>query len=394
MLFGNYKNYDVVTESYVGRTPTLKKAEKELQKVIEIINTFDNVSFETAKMVNYTAPCKKFNSLLSEEFGTTILVNFTPKDRIGAGAYTPVTSTIFGFTSTAIEYEKTGKLKSHNRVLPIFVTISYSVINEYRLTSDELMGIILHEIGHNIHHIPIINTLNIPILLLRPLLGAAMGEVDRIVSVVEGVPIINQGVRFINIINKFFKDITGDRLNFVKLFVKIMNGATLLIVIDPLRHFVGYLGERYSDSVATAYGYGEGLANGLLKIHNTTAPSTYNKVVYSNKITAFGDVFLLAFVDICMMITLRSVHPAVGHRIKNSLNKLERDLAEGDYPPQVKAELKQDIKTLRKTYEDYLNAEDRQKNEMAIFYRKYFERYGLNPLRNLALDKVYASLEV
>lgn len=388
--------YELVTEAYVGKTNNLKQAEQHLAKILEIIYEFDQPSFKTSKIINYSSPCKKFCELLSKEFGTKILVNFSPRDYHGAGAYTFVSSTMWSFASVSEEYEKNGRIKSAQRLYPIYVTVSYNIINKEKLQADELMAIILHEIGHNITHVPIINSLNIIALLLRPVTSTIFSNLDRFVTMVEGLPVINQAVRFLNLFEKTINDITGERLNAFMMFYRLVltGGYRLVALIDPVRHFGGYLGERYSDSLATAYGYGDALSRGLMKISVPTTHSTYNKVVNSNKVTAFGDVFLLTFADICMMITLRSVHPKIGHRIKNSLNKLERDLANGDYPPEVKRELEADVKMLRKTYEDYLNASDQQKNEVVSFYRKYIERYTINPLRNIALDDAYASLEV
>lgn len=394
MLFN--KKYDIVTEAYIGKTGTLKEAENELEKVLQIIYAFDEPSLQTSKIVNYSSACKKFCDLLSKEFGTKILVNFTPNDIHNAGAYTYVTSTMWDFTSVNREFERTGKIKSNERLFPIYVTVSYSIINKQKLASDELMAIILHEIGHNITHVPIINSLNIVSLLVRPMTSTIYSTFDRFVTVVEGIPVINQIVRFNNIFNKMVSDITGDRGNALMTFYKLVihGGYKLVTILDPVRHFGGYLGERYSDSLATAYGYGESLSRALLKISSVTSQSSYNKMVNSNNITAFGDIFLLTFSDICVMITMGSVHPKIGHRIKNALNKLERDLRRGDYPPEVKSQLEADVKQLRKIYNDYLNADDMQKNEVTSFYRKYIERYAANPVRNLLLDKSYAEFEV
>ena len=394
MLFGNRNN--IVTEAYVGQTSTLKKAEVELKKVLEMIYAFDNVSFETGKLVNYSSACKNFCDLLSKEFGTKILVNFTPQDPHGAGAYTYVTSTIWDYTNVVQEYNRSGRIRTTPNMFPIYVTVAYPVINNYRLTSDEVMGIILHEIGHNITHVPIINSLNLVAMLLRPPVGALISSLDRLATIIEGVPVVNQLIRFSNLFNKFVSDMTGDRLNAFLTFYRLVidGGYKLILNLDPIKHFGGYAGERYSDSLATAYGYGKGLSNALLKIHAPTAPSTYNKAVNSNVVTAFGDIFLLTFSDICTMITMRGVHPKVGHRIKNSLNKLERDLKTGSYPPEVKASLEKDVKELRKIYQSYLDADESNKNEVVSFYRNYIERYGINPLRNLVLDEAYASIEV
>lgn len=396
MLFNN-KKYEIVTEAYIGKTSTLKQAEAELDKVLQIIYAFDQPSLETGKIVNYSSCCRKFNDLLSKEFGTKILVNFTPMPIFSLGGYTFITSTMFDFVQVNKNFKATGKLVSNPKLFPIYVNISYALINEQKLDAEELMGIILHEIGHNIQHVPIITSLDIVSAFFSPLSGALYSNIERGATIIAGIPVLNQLIRFENIFNKIIKDITGaGRMNALTTFYKLMivKSHQLYTLIDPVRHFGGYAAERYSDSFATAYGYGQGLSRGLLKIDGVTANTTYKKVVNSNKITAFGDMVLVTFMNICMMITMMGVHPATAHRIKNGLEKLERDLETGDYPVAVKKSLESDIKTMRKIYTDYLNASDAQKNEITSFYRKYIERYGLNPIRNIALDKLYEEIEI
>lgn len=356
-------------------------------------------NLETAKMVNFSSTARSFNNALSNEFGTRIMVNFTaqPVAFIACGAYTPINSTPLSAMSTYKEYQKTGKVKSHERMLPVFITIDYNVINRYNLEADELMGIILHEIGHNIRHIPIFDSLNlIDLFVSGPVFGTVLGGADQLLAVIAGVPVINQVLKFRNLFTNLFANLTGGRLNMLDTFNKLVlqDGYTISTLFNPIRHIGGYQNERYSDSLATAYGYGSGLSRGLLKIHATTNQTIFNKVVRSNKLTSFGDVFLMTFIDIVSMISMRSVHPKVGHRIKNSLAKLERDLKDGSYPPEVKRELESDVKELRKIYEDYLNASDFKKDECLQFYRKYIERYGTNPLRNILLSEFYQNLEV
>ena len=391
------KKYDIVTEAYIGKTNTLKQAEAELAKVLEIIYTFDQPTLETGKIVNYSTCCRKFNDLLSKEFGTRILVNFTPKPIFSLGGYTFITSTMWDFVQVNKNFRATGKFVSNTRAFPIYVNISYALINEQKIDSEELMGIILHEIGHNIQHVPIITSLDIVSALFSPISSTIYSNIERGMSIVASLPVLNQLIRFDNIFTKIFKDITGGgRYNALIVFFRlmVMKSHQLFMLVDPVRHFGAYGAERYSDSFATAYGYGQALSRGLLKIDPVTANTTYKKVVNSNKITAFGDLVLITFMNICSMITLTGVHPSTGHRIKNGLEKLERDLQTGDYPVEVKKSLESDIRIMRSIYTDYLNASDAQKNEVTSFYRKYIEQYGINPVRNIALDKLYEEIEI
>lgn len=397
MLFDDYSNpYQIMMESYIGRTPNLKKAQLELEKIVVRINNF-YTTISTTKTISFTQECKEFERLVSKEFGTSIKLNFTPIEyAVGALAYTWNSSFFFNFAKVEQNFNETGKIISHQRLVPITITIGYALIHDYKVNAEELMAIILHEIGHNIQKYCILDTIFIPIMISNRILSGVYGFIDRGLSVLEGLPVLNQAAKGIKWVDNVFANITGNRLGYViSLLNVLMRGPEILIrFVDPLRHINGYAAERYSDSMAVAYGYGPALATGLLKIHPQTSPVLLNKLVYSNPVTAFIDTMVIGTVEICFMITMQGVHPNTQHRIENALRKCRRDLENKDFPPSEKKNLEKDLRTLERIHKDYLNAEDAKRDEVVQFYRQTFERYGINPLRNIALRDYYEDLEI
>ena len=393
MLFN--KKYEPVTEAYIGKTNNLKQVERELEKVIIMVNEFSQINLDRAKFVNSSSACQKAADLLSNEFGTQIKLNFSPQTYANGGAYAYVTTTPFGAIHTNKEFMKTGKIKSHERVIPIFINVDFNLINKCQINAQELTAILLHEIGHNIRHITAIysiaNTIAFPAVVA---MGTAYGILDRVFTHIVSLPIISQFIKFNHMFNNMVEDITGNRHNIpIALFAVLSFPSMIIRRADPVSYIMGYQAERYSDSLAAAYGYGPDLSKALLKMSMGTSNTTYNKVINSNKVTAFADTMLLAMYDL-LVILLLDPHPATAHRVKNTLNKLERDLATNKYPPEVKSQLKADIATLKELYNDYLNATDAEKDETKAAYRQYVERYGVDPIRNLMLDKIYQKLEV
>lgn len=397
MLFPkNYNSYEVLTEAYIGKTGNLKQVEKNLEKVIIMINEFGELTLDTAKFVNSSSACLNAAKLLSKEFGTEIKLNFSPRTLVYGGAYTYITTTPFGAIHTNKEFIKTGKITSQKRFIPIFINVDFNIINVSKLDAAELTGILLHEIGHNIRHISAIYSLSsaiaFPIAVAR---GAVGGVMDRMFTHIVSLPIINQLVKCQLFVNNLVNDLTGNGRFQMPLAITFLLSNPLLIIrrFDPVSYIMGYQAERYSDSLAAAYGYGPELSRALLKLDMATKDSTYNKVVNSNKVTGFIDMLLLAMYDLYVVLLL-DPHPLNSHRIKNTINKLERDLNSNNFPPEVKSELRKDLDTVKEIYKDYLNATDSEKDSSKAAYRQFVQRYAMDPVRNIAFDKMYQQLEV
>lgn len=396
MLFGEKDSYEIMLETYIGRTENLRKAELELQKIITRINNW-YVTMNTQQPIRFTQEGAALEKYFYKEFGTPIYVNFAPIELAANHlAYTWITSFPLNFYKVDENFKKTGRIVSHERLLPITITIGYALIHDYKLTSEELMGLLLHEIGHNIQRYFILESLFIPIILYNRLNSILGTSLDQTFSLLQSLPVLNQVIRGIIWVDWGLTELLGSRhLYIISLLNLMMAGPeALLRAVDPVSHINGYAIERYCDSMATAYGYGPGLASGLTKITTTSTPTAINKAIHSNPVTSMLDEIIVTTYEICFMITLLGVHPQTVHRIENQIRKCERDLANGDFPPNQRKSLEQDLKYLKRVLNSYLNADDANNDAFVKFFRGCAIRYGLNPLRNIALRDYYENLEV
>ena len=132
-----------------------------------------------------------------------------------------------------------------------------------------------------------------------------------------------------------------------------------------------YNGEVFSDSFATAYGYGPEIINVRTKTERMLMDTAYfdkdNKYNIYNQV-----VYMLALVN----ATLMDPHPLEQTTIKNQINKLKRELKSSDVPPEVKPLIERDLAEAEKLYDEYLKMTPEQRNiSLILAYRNINETY-------------------
>ena len=131
--------------------------------------------------------------------------------------------------------------------------------------------------------------------------------------------------------------------------------------IRKLKNFIspkglmGYGGEKFSDSFATTYGYGEYLSTGLAKIDK-------NKINIINDIAEYVPVLALGTdlvqTSIDLVTSLADPHPKSAARINNQINKLKRDVNDPNLSPSIKKEINEQIKSMEDTLKKYYTSTD------------------------------------
>ena len=136
------------------------------------------------------------------------------------------------------------------------------------------------------------------------------------------------------------------------LFGNIKKGG-IQSLVSPIRLIMsidGYGNERGADSFAVKYGYGPDLITGLDKL--TKQPETIGGGLRDN-LGTLGEIAQdIQELSLDLMVQLlQDPHPNHNQRSINALKKLERDFENGDYPPELRNELKSEINRMRKIYE-------------------------------------------
>ena len=299
--------------------------------------------------------------------------------------------------------------KSHTYTCTVMVATA--MFDMKNVTAGELMGLMLHEIGHNFQCTPMANIgMILPVIdIYNATLGAAASLANPTFEFLKNMLVHNfigeiTGV-ISKVINKIYdyigpdiRDIT-DRIDhgataLVILgmnYIPFINAANQLAVtgskvaqftaLGPIvaaKVMAGYSGEVFADSFATAYGYGPELSSALAKMHNTLTID-YNYLLSDDN--PFGVVYQLSILsfEIAGSILSLDEHPSTQKRIINQLKKLEREANSSDLPPDMKKSIQADIKRHKEIYEKFLNA-DTGKNKLAIVatYRALNDSLGGN----------------
>lgn len=153
-------------------------------------------------------------------------------------------------------------------------------------------------------------------------------------------------------------------------FTQILNvifGITGVQLLMAMALIDGRKGEQFADSMSAAYGYGPELISGLEKL------SDYKKYIVNNHFPAkiLRDYYLA---NSEMMLLYSDEHGSNQSRAMDCILKLERDLKSGDYPPEMKSTLIDEIRRLKQEYNDIVNCSPDTKLSLLRGWRKFADK--------------------
>lgn len=344
---------NIVSEAYYGKTKNLLLIEKELAKVIAVIKeeastSTINKSKPSSDAINQSDSVKIINTLFKEEFGVRdfFITFYTGGFGSEPNAYTmPQSFNVF-------HRDWSTSMRSKPDALLINVSIDKYLIINSNLNAGELMGIILHEIGHNFDAsiitflgriIPSLSFKSVffmPITVILSLLGISIGHIyARIDNIIESLFEKIPGLL------KLYGDITNT-VNSLTYTIRTFFNSTILL--NPAAwsykfmsfNLWGYAGEKYSDSFATAYGYGNELSSALAKMDK----KMFKFDKSARKIPLIGLAYDLGQVSMRILAFGCDPHPDTATRILAQLRKMEREIQDPSIPKAMKVELAAQIK--------------------------------------------------
>lgn len=354
---------EVVTEAYYGKN-SLKEAHKHLDLLLQDLyanskkgeNSITKLSNNKNKLAfeKEIAKALKFKSFHLQIGQMT-----------EGGAYT-IPSTYTHFTDLTV-----GRMKN-TETCNVNVAIDSSMIIRTKLNTSEVMGIILHEIGHNMdltslnrtrHMIRAIYSGGFSIFISSLYSKFYIPTMSKIESVVLSTP----GMR------KFFTTMDNiiDDIN-----ILIMRPIIATNIANPYFYFgalhrltngdtiLGYYGERYADSFATSYGYGPGLSSGLDKITTNRNVSIDKNLRKTPVINVMNDMVDLS---ISVLGIISAPHPRDISRYKNQAAKIRRELSNKSVSPALRKDMEKDLEEIEKFIDSVVLNTEKNKKEGRIF---------------------------
>lgn len=412
----NKKYLTIVEESYFGKQPEFRKCEALLAVMIEKINGNTSsrkfnpgISAIDAAVATYDLDnCKEnieLQKLLCKVFGFSELYLRWGHDP-NPNAFTTGRSVLKWIDSDMPKSnlkQSNGKYYDKDHGYICFVEVEQSLI-KCGLTPGECMAIILHEIGHNFQCAPVCNI--VPLLEIYELASAIMDylhkyhsfltvnigllqfsgvfdpatallirvaqwlhmefrtEVYTLVGRIEAlichnIPFLGKLLSITNLIAKIWQtDIFNICPIMIQPFLIIasMTKAGMFAPEEIAIKFafgqIGYAGEVFADSFATAYGYGPETASAQEKMETKIFIEPSNSLGRNNPIHSINEFI---FVSWTMLLALLDPHPMTQTRIVNQVDKLRKEIDSGNYPPKLKKALHKDLDRTQKIYDNYVN---------------------------------------
>lgn len=379
--------HDIVMERYVGKSPELVKIERELDKLVKMIEkghySFmgQHVGDMTAKELNDSAINRKVESMFKSFFGLkgfNLVWIYTPN----ANAYTLPKSMQVLDKHYKVN-KKTGV--DTNKNMDLWVFVNTGLVSSAKMNTAEVMSVILHEVGHNFYKsfLQIINTSADNIIYALTAGQISTTVVGNAIGVVLGdmlvVPFMQKFLKLRERVVDDFIDNMGLRKIFTALyeslgFLKRLTPSSIKtlvyllknpLAINPISNLSSYTMERHADTFAIDYGYGPANITAQNKLDRRENDIVYDVPIF-NWIMDFDqlmyDVFISNF----------SGYPNGLTRQYSTLKRLKAAQNDPKLPPRLKKELDVQVKECEEIL-DNLNSIQNDENKKRIFtwsYRK------------------------
>lgn len=305
------------------KDPKFKKLEDDIQKIFG----FRSVIIMPYKE-RYSSKQKEFESYEFNAF--TYSINRYP---------------IEGLVTNSGFYDK-------SRSITLEAHISLGIIKN--LTVDEIVAVLLHEIGHNID--PALmdikyTEINVLSKYLTNRKGAISNAEKKAVDKRHGVaseilvPLIVFGLYAINAILIILTNVFPHGKGFINKTVERLRKQ----VRNDKEGFNPYNStEAFADNFARMYGFGPALASSFKKMQSYTNKHLDSWIALERE---RQDVMLRIIEN-----TLKDVHKTDIHRYRSLIREYEKELADPDIPAKVKKAIKEDKDEMEKLLDEYLDS--------------------------------------
>lgn len=409
----------ILNEIYVGKTPTLLEAEA----LIHEIRTPKNLRLFTD--LDKSKHIQAFNRLMERQFGMEVFV-LRVEQIEAVDAYT---INVLCNLDVALKQDLTkmveGDRNSGYRFVPnnnLFVEthISYGVLKNPDITDAEIMGTILHEIGHNfskfIHQDIMIENKKMvqdyyysfiayAILSAIATFGITIPlYVSTYVKQTSAYKKFKEKVTIKNPLKGLIKGLGGKITNIVDYASevasrKITEDSVLAYfkrldeynIKENMRKDLDRQDEVFADKFAAIYGYGYELGTALEKLVDISI----NKSKAHDKLekTAEGREQNKTYSKFRMKISDYDVHPHNIQRIQEEIAVLEYELKKHNVDPKQEAVIRLQIRQLKEIQKKIITtAKDADKDEKAKaeFYKYIHNKqpYGIDAKYEDYINKV------
>lgn len=384
----------VYDEAYFGKTKEFKQMEECIQKLKD---EYQDSVLHLGNIEN-THEWKKLRELLEDKFGFYSLSLILKRDSLPNACTYPVSCTIDGAAQMS-KYAVVDKGLKYNKNCKCctLVYVTDTLFFNEKLTSAEVLSVLLHEIGHNFDevcykHLCAFNVIDSIFYAVFVLINNPLHFYEAFLMFTGGRRIYSQ---FMNSIQGcmlwVFFDFIGNLVSIpigiaYKIFLPIIKPiiygiSTIYNIIDPLAPFIlacdGYQKEQFADKFVAIHGYGPEYASAMGKLEDEI--NNLGITWGINRIPIIAHFYQALAVATSFLGKSRlDPHPDYAARMMAIMNVIETDLdKDKSIDSKTKQQAKKDIARIRQNIKDYLD-DTKDENSFGDDVQKAYQRWLLN----------------
>lgn len=393
-IFDLSKEMQVYDEAYFGKTKEFKQMEECIQSLKD---EYQDSLLHLGNIEN-NSNWQKLRKLLEDKFGFYSLSLILKRDSLPNACTYPVSCTIDGAAQMS-KYAVVDKGLKYNKNCKCctLVYVTDTLFFNEKLTSAEVLSVLLHEIGHNFDevcykHLCAFNVIDSIFYAVFVLINNPLHFYEAFLMFTGGRRIYSQ---FMNSIQGcmlwVFFDFIGNLVSIpigiaYKIFLPIIKPiiygiSTIYNIIDPLAPFImacdGYQKEQFADKFVAIHGYGPEYASAMGKLEDEI--NNLGITWGINRVPIIAHFYQALAVATSFLGKSRlDPHPDYAARMMAIMNVIETDLdKDKSIDAKTKQQAKKDISRIRQNVKDYLD-DTKDENSFGDDVQKAYQRWLLN----------------
>ena len=321
------------------------------------------------------------------------------------GPHTVTRTAAFGGPKSVQPGTNDAGFYNSERNLCVHISFDQFLFTRAGLTSEEAVGMLLHEIGHNFDFtvskiigawVEFIRGL-IDIILLSPflpniattvLVGHYVGTTAIVSLIRNNAPelfnllinwddIVLSMIPPIRVVSGFVSTGTTVAVRFLRSLmspVRVVAQAPRKLLYMPINFIENYFtrrSETFADSFAAQYGYGAELGTALVKFRKYRTSGFVD-----SEETILAPIYDLAHmnVEFLSLISMEG-HQTIAKRFKITMDTLDQDLMQSDLDPKTKQEIMNERNRIEAAYDAYMKCDPTWRNFFTSIYNKCIDSW-------------------
>ena len=399
-----------INEAYFGKAPKLIEIERNIKAIRSKFGTSGNSLIGGAGIggaVEQSAEWKRIRTLIEEQFGFySVSLVLLRNAQLNACTY-PITWTWDGSVEASkfLIVNKDGMRYTKEAKFCTIICITEGLLFDKEFTEGEIVGVLLHEIGHNFDttvykHVgsfvlfslvldlmSSIQTLD-PLLFLstittstgirrsistnlNDLMDTKVWAIYDTVKWILSVPFTILDKLLAPILKMFSYGSSA----VIGVWTTLMSGGLSVFIMLGGR----YSAENFADKFSGMHGYGYEQITALKKLGTHTLGTEF----IIEKIPIIGHAYGLYFIAAGMLAGLAEPHPVFSARVKSIIGVISSDLKDKRIDKKTRDLIKKDLDNINKSLNDYAKQDvGYSKSVLRAYYEFLYKMYDKGDLRS------------